>query len=82
MLSGQVKMYPQEYYLRMFNKVNVLMIPNKLYNARSIWKLIKDKEPKYSHRQIQVMLNYARNNNLIYYDSDFATNIIYWKSWK
>ena len=77
MLSGQVKMYPQEYYLRMFKTINNLMVPNKLYNARSIHALIRDS--KYSIVQVRVMLNYARNNNLIHYDSNFTTNIIYWK---
>jgi hypothetical protein len=78
MLSGQVKMYPENYYIRLFNQIEKEMIPNKLYNARSIWKLIKSNS-NVSHRQIQVMLNYARNNNLIYSDSNFATNIIYWR---
>ena len=61
-------------------QINELLIPNKLYNSRSIHKLVNQKaEVNIPQKTIIITLKYARQENIIHSDAEYDNRIIYWK---
>lgn len=72
-------MINKEKYIRQAKLINKIMIPNKLYNSRSIFKMMREVDNKIFMKNIIITLKYARANDIIHNDKNFDNRIIYWK---